>query len=133
MAEFVAIDEVLQIHEAMLKAAGGTGGVRDFALLHSAVERPKATFGGKDLYPTLFTKAAALLQSLCMNHAFTDGNKRTAFESTKRFLWRNGYRLKTLPAEGADFMVLVDNQKLELPTIARRIKVHSEEWWGQVA
>lgn len=125
MTQFVPIDEVLRIHEVMLEVAGGKGGVRDFSLLHSAVERPRATFGGEDLYPTIFSKAAALLQSLCMNHPFTDGNKRTSFESTKRFLWINGYHLRAKAIEAADFMVMVDNQKPALVDIARWLKAHS--------
>jgi len=125
MVRFVDIEKVYLIHQAMLAAAGGKGGVRDFALLHSAVERPKATFDGKDLYPTIFAKAAALLQSLCMNHAFTDGNKRTAFESTKLFLWLNGYHLQAKPVEAADFMVVVDNEKPDFPVIMSWLKMHS--------
>ncbi|MDO8571791.1 MAG: type II toxin-antitoxin system death-on-curing family toxin [bacterium] len=124
MTLFVNIDEVYLIHEAILRQAKTTGSVRDFSLLHSAVERPKATYGGKDLYPTLFFKAAALLQSLCMNHPFTDGNKRTAWESTKRLLWINGYHLKTRTKEGADFMVMVDNQKPDLKQIAAWLQSH---------
>lgn len=127
MVQFVSIDEVLGIHEAMLALAGGKGGVRDFALLHSAVERPKATFDGADLYPTIFAKAAALLQSMCMNHPFTDGNKRTAFESTKRFLWLNGFHLRVKPIEAADFMVMVDNEKSDVKTIMIWLKAHSQK------
>src|SRR3990170_3004730 len=88
---YVDIAEVYEIHEAIIKRAGTKASVRDFSLLHSALERPKATYEEQDLYPTVFSKAAALLQSLCLNHAFTDGNKRTAWVSTKRFLRINGY------------------------------------------
>lgn len=124
MTKFVDIIEVYTLHEAILKTSRGKGGVRDFSLLHSAVERPKATFGRKSLYPTLFAKAAALLQSLCLNHAFTDGNKRSAWGATKRFLWLNGYHLVTRPKEGADFMIHVDNERPELPEIASWLKAH---------
>lgn len=115
------------MHEAILKASGGKGGVRDFALLHSAVERPKATFGGIDLYPTLWTKAASILQSLCLNHAFTDGNKRTAWAATKRFLWLNGYHLHAEVKDAADFIVFVDNEKPELKYIASWLTRHSRK------
>ena len=81
---YVDITEVHAMHRAIIDKTVGTAGVRDFALLHSAVERPKATFGGIDLYPTLWAKAASLLQSLCLNHAFTDGNKRSGAFS---FVW----------------------------------------------
>lgn len=124
--QYVEIDEVFAIHQGMIRRAGTEANVRDFALLHSAVERPKATYSGQDLYPTLFLKAAALLQSLCQNHPFTDGNKRTAWLSSKRFLHLNGYHLSSKGTDAADFMVTVDNEKLELKNIAAWLKAHSE-------
>ena len=124
MTQFFDIEEAYAIHEAIINRAGTKAGVRDFSLLHSAVERPKATFAGRSLYPTLFSMAAALLQSLCMNHPFTDGNKRTAWATTKRFLWMNGYHLMAKPHEGADFMIRVDNEKPDLPEIVSWLRSH---------
>ena len=124
MTVYFEIDEVYRIHEAIINRAGTKAGVRDFSLLHSAVERCKATFNGQSLYPTLFAMAAALLQSLCMNHPFTEGNKRTAWAATKRFLWLNGYHLKATPHDGADFMIRVDNEKPDLPEIASWLRSH---------
>src|SRR3990167_1238013 len=124
---FVEIDEVYEIHRGVAKRTKSPAIVRDFSLLHSAVERPKATFGGKDLYPSGFLKAGALLQSLCMNHPFTDGNKRTAWMSTKRFLFLNGFHLKVETKDAVDFMIQVDNEKLELPVIVVWLKKHSRK------
>lgn len=123
--QIVDIEEVYEIHRRIIKRAGTTASVRDFALLHSAVERPKATYAGRSLYPTIFSKSAALLQSLCLNHPFTDGNKRAAWITTKRFLKINGYHLKSNRKEATDFMVHVDNQKPDLIEIARWLKSHS--------
>ena len=122
--QYVDIGQVYIIHQLIIKRAGTKAGVRDFALLHSAVERPKATYSGQDLYKTIFDKAAALLQSLCLNHPFTDGNKRTAWATTHKFLWDNSYYLKVKRSEAADFMVFVDNQKPELPKISLWLKKH---------
>lgn len=119
------IDEVYTIHEEIIEKAGTIASVRDFSLLHSAVERPKATYGGKDLYPTIFIKAAALLHSLCMNHAFTDGNKRTSWASAHKFLWINQYHLKATRAEAVSFMLSVDNDKLPLNEISAWLRKHS--------
>ncbi|MBI5613451.1 type II toxin-antitoxin system death-on-curing family toxin [Candidatus Gottesmanbacteria bacterium] len=130
MTVFVTIEEVYSIHDAIIERAGTNAIVRDFSLLHSAIERPKATFGGVPLYPHVFAMAAAILQSLCMNHPFTDGNKRTAWSTTKRFLWLNGYHLKAKPKDGADFMVHVDNQKPELKEIAEWLRDHSSRPTG---
>lgn len=124
----VSIDQVYEIHKSIVIRAGTVASVRDFALLHSAVERPKATYVGRDLYPTVFLKAAALLQSLCLNHPFTDANKRTAWIATKRFLKVNGYHLKSSRMEAADFMVYVDNHKPDLKFIASWLKSHSTKF-----
>lgn len=124
---YVDIGRVWLIHELIIKRAGTKASVRDFTLLHSAVERPKATYAGRDLYKTIFDKAGALLQSLCLNHPFTDGNKRTAWAVTHKFLWDNGYHLKAKRIEAADFMVYVDNQKPGLPEISSWLKKHSKK------
>ena len=124
---YVDIAEVYEIHKAVIKRARTKASVRDFSLLHSAVERSKATYGGQDLYPTVFAKGAALLQSLCLNHAFSDGNKRTAWISTKMFLKMNGYHLEADKMGAVNFMGWVDNEKLELPKISSWLKNHSKK------
>lgn len=124
--QYVDIDEVYLIHQSIIKRVGTKASVRDFALLHSAVERPKATYSGQELYPTGFLKAAAILQSLCRNHPFTDGNKRTSWLSTKRFLKINGYYLKARTNEAVTFMIRVDNEKPSIAEIASWLKGHSK-------
>ena len=121
------IVEVYAIHESIIKRAGTKASIRDFSLLHSAIERPYATFGGQDLYPTIFFKAGALIQSICLNHAFSDGNKRTAWMTAKRFLWINGYHLKSETKETADFMLWIDNTHPELQKISAWLKRHSKK------
>lgn len=125
--QYVEIDEVYFIHEAIIDQAKTKASVRDFGLLHSAVERPKATFGGQDLYPTIFSKAAALLQSICINHPFTDGNKRTAWLTAKRFLKINGYHLKAQTKSAVEFMYFVDNSDPKLSEISTWLKKHSKK------
>jgi death-on-curing protein len=68
----------------------GEGALRDFGLLDSAVHRPQTTIWGEDAYPSLVEKAAALMHSLARNHAFIDGNKRTAAMAVVIFLEMNG-------------------------------------------
>jgi death-on-curing protein len=74
--------EVLLLHARLIQRTGGSSGVRDMGLLGSALARPQATFGHNDLYPDLWSKAAALMPSLIKNHPFVDGNKRTALAAT---------------------------------------------------
>lgn len=68
--------------------------VRDAGLLESAVHRPSAAMFGEEAYPDLIDKAAALLQSLAINHPFFDGNKRTAWLSCVTFLAMNDVQLR---------------------------------------
>ncbi len=70
---------ILRLHELSIKEYGGSHGLRDEGLMESAIARPYQTFGGDDLYPTAFEKAAAIAESMIINHPFVDGNKRTGF------------------------------------------------------
>lgn len=121
----LTIEAVLYLHEQIIEQAGGKQGIRDFALLHSALERCKATFAGEDLYPTVFDKAAALLHSLVMNHAFLDGNKRTAYQVMKRFLYTNGYQMHVSQSEIVRFCISVDNEGVRPKEIVVWLEEHT--------
>lgn len=124
---YLTPQQVLAIHDRMIRRFGGSHGIRDVGLLESAVGRPQATFDGNDLYPTIFEKASALLQSLLKNHPFVDGNKRTALTSAGIFLKMNGYRLMNTHKEEVKFAVSVDNEHLSLEQIASWIKKNSKK------
>jgi death-on-curing protein len=85
--------EVREIHEFAVQLYGGSTGLRDGGLLESALASPRQTMFDEELYPELAAKAAILLVGLVKNHPFVDGNKRTAFLATLRFLEVNGYTL----------------------------------------
>lgn len=121
---YLEIDEVIVIHERMLEIAGGREGIRDFTLIHSAIERPKATFAGKDLYPGLWLKAAAIIQSLIRSHPFNDGNKRTGYFTTLRFLDLNGYDLVARKKQITDFTVKIDVDRPNIEDISFWLKRH---------
>src|SRR6476646_5093102 len=87
---FLTLDEVLQIHAEMIASFGGQDGVRDAALLESAVAQPTGKFGGGYLYGDFARMAAAYLFGIAKNHAFVDGNKRTAATAAIVFLKMNG-------------------------------------------
>ena len=129
MTDFTAlsIEQVIYLHERIIGLAGGTQGVRDYTLLHSALERCKVTFGGEDLYPTTLEKAAALMHSVTMNHAFLDGNKRTAWQVTKRFLYTNEFKIVCSQDEIIEFCLAVDNKGWEVGDILRWLKSHTKK------
>ena len=86
----LTVDIVSEIHAEAIAAFGGMNGVRDVALLESAVAAPQATFGGESPFKDLAEVAAAYLFYLCRNHPFLDGNKRTALGACIVFLRLNG-------------------------------------------
>ena len=77
MSRYLTVPQILFLHSRLIEETGGSQGLRDLGLLESAVARPQTSFSGEDLYPGLFTKAAALMDSLINNRPFLDGNKRT--------------------------------------------------------
>ncbi len=101
--KYLTSEQVLFIHARLIAETGGSHGVRDLGLLQSAIARPQATFDGQDLYPDVFARAGALMESLLQNHPFVDGNKRTAITSAAMFLRMNGYRLTASNAEVEQF------------------------------
>lgn len=123
--KFITLDEVLAIHDRMLGIGGGQEGIHDFTLLHSAIERPKAQFGARFLYSSIFLMAAALLHSLVKNHPFNDGNKRTAYFSTVRLLHKNGRLLAPKGKEIISFMVDVDTKNKTIEEISVWLKTHT--------
>lgn len=93
MTRYLTAEQILFIHSRIINETGGEFGIRDLGVLQSAVARPKATFDGKKLYPNIFSKAAALLESLVNNHPFVDGNKRIGITGVGVFLQMNGWFL----------------------------------------
>jgi len=71
-------DEIIEVHEKLIKVTGGSPGLRDMGLLESAVLGCTQTFGGEDLYPSVIERASRMAYSICKNHPFVDGNKRVA-------------------------------------------------------
>ena len=86
----LTVEVVQEIHAEAIGQFGGSAGIREMALLESAVAAPQASFGGESVYTDLAEVAAAYLFFLCRNHPFVDGNKRAALGSCIVFLRLNG-------------------------------------------
>lgn len=86
--EYLDLDDLIDLTRALL---GDPPPIRDVGLLGSAAARPQATAFGRDAYPDVITKAAALLQSIVINHGLVDGNKRLGWLATAVFLELNGF------------------------------------------
>jgi death-on-curing protein len=97
---YLSVDEAVAIHERVVAAFGGAGELADAGALESALFRPQTGY-----YADLAEMAAALFESLLVNHPFTDGNKRVAFFGTDTFLRMNGWCLKTETRDGYDTII----------------------------
>jgi death-on-curing protein len=96
---YLSLEEVIEIHQELIKQYGGKEGIRDKSSLESALMRPQCGY-----YETLSQEGAALFESLLFNHPFIDGNKRVAYTVLDIFLNKNGYCLSITPEAGEHFI-----------------------------
>ncbi|MFO7630888.1 MAG: type II toxin-antitoxin system death-on-curing family toxin [Caldilinea sp.] len=90
---YLTLKEAIQLHERLITQSGGLGGLLNANALEAALQQPRQTFDGKDLYPSIIDKAAAMAFSLILNHPFLDGNKRLGHAAMEVFLLLNGFEL----------------------------------------
>ncbi len=124
---YLSLEQVLLIHEDQIVRYGGSSGLRILPLLESAIFRPQSSFGGNDLYLTVFDKAAALMHSIILNHAFVDGNKRTGTTSALVFLELNSYRLHVSQKSLEEASVKVESKKWDIEQISSWLKNNSRK------
>lgn len=123
---FLTFEQILVIHYDQIERYGGSHGIRELALLESAIFRPQTTFGDQELYDDIFSKAAALMHSLLLNHPFIDGNKRTATASCLVFLEINGLFLQVTQEELVDTALKVASKELDLEKLTAWLKDNSK-------
>lgn len=104
MIDYLDLEDLLVIAR---RAVGEDVVIRDYGLLESALARPRASVFGRDAYPDLHLKAAALMHSLARNHALVDGNKRLAWTACRTFLAINGQWIRASENERFDFVIRV--------------------------
>jgi death on curing protein len=107
---FLSYDDLMKVAARVI---GSQPLVRDHGLLEAAAFRPQASVFGADAYPTLWDKAAAMMESLARNHPLVDGNKRLALAGTVVFLGMNGFRLTMNNDEAYDFTIKVSTGEFE--------------------
>ena len=117
-------EKVLLLHQLITQETGGSAGVRDYALLESALESAFATFGGEDLFPTKEEKGAKIGYSLISNHAFVDGNKRIGMYVMLTFLEVNGIRIDATNKEVEDLAMSVASGRSDYSAILTWIQRH---------
>jgi death on curing protein len=120
---FLDLELALAIAE---RAVGGEPTVADYGLLESALARPQTSVMGRDAYPSLHGKAAALLHSLAKNRCLVDGNKRLAWLATTVFCYINGVLVDAPDDDAYDFVISVaDGTRSEVADIAQQLHLWS--------
>jgi death-on-curing protein len=95
----IDVEDVVILHRKLVERFGGSLGVRDLGLIEAALLRASATFDGKDLYPMIDDKVAAITHSLVKNHGFVDGNKRVGTAVMLLLLDINGIKIECTDTE----------------------------------
>jgi len=103
----ISKQEAEAIHNILIAKFGGRKGIRDVSLLESAIARPFAIFDNKELYPKAIEKAAAILESLAINHPFVDGNKRIAYTLMRLILLENDLDINASQSKKYDLVISV--------------------------
>lgn len=119
-------EQVLMLHDRLIKTSGGSRGIRDEGMLDSALSNPFQSFGGEELYPSIQAKAAQLCFGLVKNHAMLDGNKRLGVHTMLVFLALNGYELYYSQRELSDTILALAEGKLEAEDILQWIIRHQK-------
>ena len=118
----LTVEIVREIHAEAIAKFGGSDGVREMALLESAVAAPQASLGGKSPYRDLTEVAAAYLFYLCRNHPFVDGNKRAALGACIVFLRLNGIEPRPDGPEWEDLTLAVASSALDRDEATVRLR-----------
>lgn len=123
--KYLSAAELIAINEVVTELSGGSAGVRERHLLESITIKPQTSFGGEELYPDIYLKAAVLYEAIVNYHVFVDGNKRTGFAAMVRFLDVNGFSFKVTNQEIEDYTVAIATDNTDLAEDAVWIKKHA--------
>lgn len=116
------------MHLKSIEDFGGAVGVRDLSLLESSIARPFQTFDGNDLYPTIIEKAAALAESLIINHPFIDENKRTGMAAMYSFLLNSQIKLTATSNDLYQFIISISTGKINFDDIVLWLKTNTQTY-----
>ncbi|MBE9034407.1 type II toxin-antitoxin system death-on-curing family toxin [aff. Roholtiella sp. LEGE 12411] len=125
--KFVKKEDVIRIHSELISEYGGSLGIRDEGFLDSAIYQAQATFGGELLHPTILEQAAAYLFHITNNHAFVDGNKRTAFAVMVTFLNENNYEINMAQEEAYELTIQVAENNISKEELTAILKNYITE------
>ena len=118
----IPVEEVEKLHAILINKFGGARGIRDKETLISALSRPFQTFDSTDLYDTIHQKAAALIESILINHPFIDGNKRTGYTLMRLLLIQSGYDITASQENKYEFVINIASGTINFDGIVNWLK-----------
>ena len=121
---YLTLSEALELHRRVIGQSGGALGVLNLGALESALAQPRMTFGGRELYPSIVDKAAALGYSLIQNHPFLDGNKRTGHAAMEVFLFLNGFEIQSSVDEQERIVLQVASGEMDREAFTLWLRDH---------
>ncbi len=121
----ISVSEAELIHDVLIEKFGGSKGLRDRSLLESALNRPYQTFNKHEFYPSTLEKAAALFESLIINHPFIDGNKRISYFLMALLLKQHDINIKASQSEKYDFVILASTGEFRFNQIREWLINHT--------
>ena len=122
----ISVPQALNIHSIAIEKFGGSQGIRDIGALESALARPFQTFGGEELYITIEEKAAAIGESIIMNHPFVDGNKRTGYLLMEAVLRYGNKKIPVSHETLYQFVISVSTGEIKFDQIVEWLKINTE-------
>jgi death-on-curing protein len=122
----ISVNQTLEIHKIAIDNFGGADGIRDLSGLESALARPFQTFGGEDLYPSILEKAAAIGESIIVNHPFLDGNKRTGYILMESILRFGGEKISCNDDEIYQFVIKISTGDNKFEQIVEWLKANTK-------
>lgn len=119
---FLTVDDVIYLHQDQIERYGGTHGIRDNGLLSSAVESPKATYGGEFILKSISEMSSSYLYNIVQNHPFLDGNKRAGAISCVVFLMINGYSFEIPDKNFIDLVMDIASGRLKKDKVTSELE-----------
>ena len=123
----IPLSQAERVHKILIDQFGGSHGIRDHGTLSSALSRPYQTFDGKELYPVAIQKAAALIESILINHPFVDGNKRTGYVLMRLLLIEHGFDIAATQDEKYQFVIRIASGKSNFNDIVYWLEHHTRK------
>lgn len=125
MHKYLSEEDILIIHNRVIDRIGGLHGIRDRNAIQSVIGQPQQAVFGKELYPTLYLKAAVYARNIIAHHPFLDGNKRTGVTAASVFLSENGCVIEAKEGEFFSLALHIAEDKWEYKEIAEWFELHT--------